>query len=213
MNASYKDIIRGEMISNNRLPREITHKMHPGLYEHLGRVELYVYLFCIQMAVNSSPEIQLSSCAAWGKAAFFHDIGKIEISETILMKPDKLSATEMAIMREHPIYAKDILLQLSTAEYFPNDPEFFSLAVLAALFHHEWWNGKGYPFGIAGEAIPLIARITSICDAFDTITDGRPYRGARSADDALRKIGACADSQFDPKLSAFFIEHKNAFLN
>lgn len=211
MNVSYTDLIKDNMIQISLHSKEISQKIHPDLLGHLLRVELYVYLLCCEMAANGFREIQENNCSTWSEAAFFHDIGKIRIPQTILMKPGKLSAAEMAMVREHSVYAKDVLAEFLTPQ-LSNDPEFFSLTIFAALFHHEWWNGKGYPFRIAGEAIPLIARVTSICDAFDAITYGRPYCGARSADAAFSEIEACAGSQFDPNLSAFFIEHKDVFL-
>lgn len=212
INISPKGFMQNKMISTDKHLEEIIHKSHPELLGHLERVENYVSFFCLQMSSNNYQKIKKNDHQIWGKAAFFHDIGKIRISESILMKPDKLSIEEMNIMREHPIYAKDILLELSSSSYFSNELELFSLAVLAALFHHEWWNGKGYPFRIAGEAIPLIARVTSLCDALDTIIYGRPYCKARSVNEAFSEIEACTNSQFDPQLSAFFIEHKDAFI-
>lgn len=204
VNSSFGDAVSESSIHVGLSYEELFHMIHPDLFAHLSRVEFYVRLFCIEIAE--------SSCLLFGKAAFFHDIGKIRIPHDILMKPDKLTAEESSIVRAHPKYAKEILMEIKSTPLFSKNPELFDLSVAASLSHHEWWNGAGYPFGIAGQNIPLIARITSICDAFDTITYGRPYCNARSANDAFCEIKKCAGSQFDPILSNLFVQYGDTFL-
>ena len=191
---------------------ELFQMMHYDLFAHLSRVELYVRLFCIIIAESGYQNVSKSSCLLLGKAAFFHDIGKIRIPQNILIKPGKLTEEENSIVREHPKYAKEILMDMKSSPLFSKDPELFNLAVAASLFHHEWWDGTGYPFGIAGQDIPCIARITSICDAFDAITHGRPYLNARSAGDAFYEIKKGSGSQFDSILSKLFVQHGDIIL-
>lgn len=191
---------------------EFFQKIDIDLFIHLSRVEFYVQLFCIIISESGYDKVSKSRCLLFSKAAFFHDIGKMRISQEILMKSSKLTTRENSVMREHPKYSKEILMSLKSTSLFSRNPELLDLAVEASLFHHEWWNGEGYPLGIAGQDIPLVARITSICDAFDTITYGRPYRNARSANAAFYEIKKYAGSQFDPILSNIFVRNGDAFL-
>lgn len=128
--------------------------------------------------------------------ALLHDIGKVAISEEILMKEGKLTMEEREIIRRHP----EIGYRIATAS-----PD---LAVVAEgiLSHHERWDGRGYPRGLKGEDIPLSARIVAIVDAFEAMTSGRPYCEKMSTEEALQEIMACAGSQFDPKFAKVFVE-------
>jgi len=127
--------------------------------------------------------------------AMIHDIGKIAIPKSILSKPGALISEEWHTMRKHCEIGYRI------AAY---SPELASLAD-AILSHHEHWDGKGYPQGLAGEQIPLISRIISIADAYDVLTNGRPYRKPVTSTEALREISRCAGTQFDPWLVENFI--------
>ncbi len=184
--------------------------MPRDLFGHLGRVELYVKLFCLSITANSFFEIHTEDCLRFSSAAFFHDIGKLWIARPILEKPDALSPSELAVMQKHPLYAKSILESLRPGDLALYGQDFFALATAAALYHHERWDGAGYPFGLQGSDIPLIARITAICDAFDTITHGRTYCGGRSVNTAFDEITSGANAQFDPLLVELFIQNKNA---
>ncbi|MDR7868989.1 MAG: PAS domain S-box protein [Sporomusaceae bacterium] len=126
--------------------------------------------------------------------AKFHDIGKVGIPDSILNKPGRLTDEEMAVMRRHC----EIGYRIARASS--------ELSPIAdwILKHQEWWNGKGYPLGIAGEDIPLECRILGIADAYDAMTSNRPYRKALSHDDAIAEIVRCAGSQFDPHIAALF---------
>ncbi len=128
--------------------------------------------------------------------AKFHDIGKVGIPDNILNKPGRLTEEEMAIMRRHC----EIGYRIARASS--------ELSPIAEwiLKHQEWWNGKGYPLGIAGEDIPLECRILGIADAYDAMTSNRPYRKALAHEDALAEIARCAGSQFDPLLARLFIK-------
>jgi putative two-component system response regulator len=125
-----------------------------------------------------------------------HDIGKIGVSELILKKRGPLTAEEFAEMKEHTIIGERIVQPLR-----------FSAQVGPIVRgHHERWNGSGYPDGLAGEEIPLGARVISVVDAYDAMTTDRPYRKALSFQDAVGELRRWADSQFDPRLVDTFLE-------
>jgi len=128
--------------------------------------------------------------------AKFHDIGKVGIPDYILFKPDQLTADELTIMRRHCEIGFRIAKSAS------------DLAPIAEciLKHQEWWNGQGYPLGVAGEDIPLQCRILAIVDAFDAMTNARPYRKAMDIQAAVKEIRRCAGTQFDPALTEMFIQ-------
>jgi putative nucleotidyltransferase with HDIG domain len=125
-----------------------------------------------------------------------HDIGKLGISDEVLRKVGRLDANELAQIREHPKLGARILLRVSALRE----------ALPYVLYHHERWDGRGYPSGKAGEAIPLEARLLAIADAFDAMTSDRPYRRALSQEHALAEIERCAGTQFDPELALVFLE-------
>ena len=125
-----------------------------------------------------------------------HDVGKLAIPDELLRKPGRLDDEEMAQIREHPRLGARILLRLSA----------FRDALPYVLYHHERWDGTGYPSGKAGEEIPLEARVLAIADAFDAMTSDRPYRRALTRDEALAEIDRCAGTQFDPRIAEVFLE-------
>jgi len=128
--------------------------------------------------------------------AQFHDIGKVGIPDRILLKPGALSEDEMAEMRRHSEIGHRIAQ--SSTDLLP--------VADWVLKHQEWWNGKGYPLGIAGEEIPVECRILSIADAFDAMTSDRPYRKAMSQAAAVDELRRCSGTQFDPSLVEVFIQ-------
>lgn len=130
-------------------------------------------------------------------ASLMHDVGKIGISDNILLKPGKLTDEEFAVIRSHPEIGAEIIGE--------HPSELLQMAASISLTHHEKWNGKGYPKGLKGEAIPLAGRITAIADVFDALTSARPYKAAWSVDDALALIEREAGEAFDPRLAPLFI--------
>jgi two-component system cell cycle response regulator len=121
------------------------------------------------------------------RAAELHDLGKIAVPDTILDKPGPLTEAEWGFMRRHTIVAERILLAAP------------ALRPVARLVRssHERWDGTGYPDALAGEQIPLGARVVAVCDAFDAMVSERPHRPAMTEDEALAELRACANSQFD----------------
>jgi len=128
--------------------------------------------------------------------ALLHDIGKIGIAEHVLHKPGPLTEDEFRVMREHPEIGERICDPLRMSRDFTP----------IIRHHHERWDGSGYPDGLKGERIPLGARIVALADAFDAIVRGRPYRAARSPDEAFDEIRKYSGRQFDPGLVPLFIE-------
>jgi HD-GYP domain-containing protein (c-di-GMP phosphodiesterase class II) len=131
-----------------------------------------------------------------GIGARLHDIGKVMISETILRKRGPLSPQELAEIRTHPAAGARLISPVGPAHD----------ALPYVLFHHERWDGDGYPSRKAGHAIPLEARILAVADAFDAMTSPRSYQPALGHDAALAEIAACAGTQFDPIVASVFVE-------
>ncbi|MBV1758502.1 MAG: diguanylate cyclase [Dethiosulfatibacter sp.] len=128
--------------------------------------------------------------------ATLHDIGKIGISDQILNKPGKLSQEEWIEMKKHPEIGYRIAM---------SSPELVSIAEYI-LTHHERWDGEGYPQKLAGEKIPLISRILAVVDAYDAMTEDRPYRKAMSKQDAVMEIKRNLGTQFDPLMAKIFLD-------
>lgn len=128
--------------------------------------------------------------------ASLHDIGKIAISDAILTKKAKLSEKEWEIIKKHP----DVGYQIAKSS-----PQISHIAD-GILYHHEWWDGSGYPKGLSGESIPLISRIVSIVDAYDVMIEGRVYKSALSSEEAINELKRCSGIQFDPDLVKIFIK-------
>jgi len=130
------------------------------------------------------------------RGALLHDIGKLGVPDTVLLKHSTLSPDEWAIMQKHPSYAFEMLSQLKD----------FKESIDIPYCHHEWWDGSGYPRGLEGEEIPLPARIFCIVDVWDALTSDRPYRDAWNKDEALAHIINQAGTHFDPHVVNEFIQ-------
>ena len=123
-------------------------------------------------------------------AALLHDLGKLGIPDAVLHKVGKLTDEEWTVMRRHPRFGHSTLTGIPLLER----------ASVIALRHHERWDGKGYPDGLAGEDIPLSARLFSVCDTYDAMTSDRPYRRALTHEQAVAEIRRLAGTQFDPRV-------------
>ncbi|MEW6724698.1 MAG: transporter substrate-binding domain-containing protein [Bacillota bacterium] len=129
------------------------------------------------------------------QAALLHDVGKIGVSDRILLKPGPLTSEEWDLMKQHPVFGVRILQPI----------KFLSKAIPIVYHHHERWDGEGYPDQLKREEIPLGARIVSICDAYEAMTSDRPYRAAFSHERALETIARERGKQFDPELVPLFL--------
>jgi diguanylate cyclase (GGDEF)-like protein len=161
---------------------------HPELGDHLDGVTELVSAVAERLGIQGDELTQVRHAAA------LHDIGKVAIPDAIITKPSALNADEMAFIRRHTIIGERII---SAAP---------ALRGAAALVRasHEAWDGSGYPDGLAGDDIPLGARIVAICDAFDAMISDRPYSPPRTIDDAVSELRRCAGSQFDPAIVPVF---------
>jgi len=129
-------------------------------------------------------------------SGLLHDLGKVGTPADVLKKPRKLTDSEYESVKLHPAYSARIVASIEGGE-----------SILAAVrHHHERWDGAGYPDGLAGEGIPLLARILAIADAFDSMFGGRPYRGPLAEEEVLAEIERCAGTQFDPHCASEFVK-------
>ncbi|MEZ5509862.1 MAG: two-component system response regulator [Gammaproteobacteria bacterium] len=166
--------------------------LHVVRMSHYSRVLALAYGFPEQLAddlLNAAP---------------MHDIGKIGIPDHILLKPGKLTAEEYAVMQEHPRIGAEIIGD--------SDSGLLQLARSVALYHHEKWDGSGYPHRLQGDAIPIEARIVALADVFDALTSKRPYKQAWTVDAALTHIREQAGKHFDPALVSLLEQQLPAIL-
>jgi response regulator RpfG family c-di-GMP phosphodiesterase len=143
-------------------------------------------------------------CQTLFLASPMHDIGKIAVSDAILLKPGKLTADERSVMEMHTLHGFQILSG--------SDSDLIRQAAEIAVSHHERWDGTGYPARIKGEAIPLYGRIAAVADVFDALTNARPYKIEWAPDEALAYMKACAGQHFDPACIQAFTDHFDAVL-
>jgi putative two-component system response regulator len=159
-------------------------------HAHSLRVREYTLTLAQELGLERDDLVQV------GRGALLHDVGKIGVPDSILLKPEKLTPGEWEVMREHPQIGYEILRGIG----------FLAPAAEIVLAHQERWDGKGYPKGLAGTKIPLGARIFSVVDTMDAMTSDRPYRKALSFEEASREVRCCAGTQFDPNVVAAFIK-------
>ncbi|NCC67025.1 MAG: HD domain-containing protein [Clostridia bacterium] len=178
--------------------------------KHSYDVKCYVDALTAILSRSSpySELIRVERYDCFGSAAYYHDIGKAWIAPEILTKPGKLTGVEISAIRKHTLFAEELFKSIQNGTVSGLPEYLMRPAHDAAVYHHEWFNGKGYPYGIGEDKIPLIARITSICDVYDAITSDRPYRKARSHNYACGEIKKSAGTQFDPGLVKIFLEHE-----
>ncbi len=150
------------------------------------------------MSMRIAEELRLDSSErqALLRGALLHDVGKIGISDTILLKTGALTEQEWAIMKRHPMIGYKIL----------KDIKFLEDSLSVVISHHEKFDGSGYPYGLSGTNIPLNARIFSVADAYDAITNERPYKKAKSHEEAVAEIKRSSGTHFDPEIVEVFIK-------
>lgn len=156
--------------------------------EHIGRVGDLSAQLAQLVGLEESVADEI------GYAAMLHDVGKLHVPDSILLKPGPLTKVELAIVRRHTVLGERILGETSG----------FALARLIARSHHENWDGSGYPDGLAGEAIPLAARIVRLIDVYDALANDRPYKQAWPIDRVMTELRNQRARQFDPALLDLF---------
>ena len=160
---------------------------------HSDRVSEYSVLIGEKLGL---PEDQIKTLRIGG---LFHDIGKIGIPDSILLKPDKLSDDEYSQIKNHPSIGAHIL----------GSAEIFKDIIPIVKHHHERYDGNGYPSRLKGEEIPYIARIAAVADTFDAMTSRRSYRGPIDIEHVKEEIKRCEGTQFDPQIAEVFLEILN----
>lgn len=180
--------------------------------EHVRRTSAYVHILAKAAQINGLyPEILSNNYIDnLYKAAPMHDIGKIVISDLILKKPGKLTQEEFDQMKRHAPEGGRIIKEILENS---DDDLYKKLAIEIATSHHEKWDGTGYPDHLAGDEIPLSARLMAIADVFDALVTSRCYKEAYSIDEAFKIIEESGGSHFDPTLSKVFVENRKAILN
>jgi len=156
---------------------------------HSDRVVNLTRNLCLAMGIDND-EITI-----YCYGALLHDIGKMGIPDSILLKPGELDAAEWATMKQHPVIAGNLLSPI----------KYLEKAICIPLYHHEKWNGAGYPFGLKGEEIPLPARIFSVVDVYDALSSNRPYRFAWAKKKNLQYIAERSGWDFDPQVVKSFL--------
>ncbi|EGF31681.1 putative response regulator [Oxalobacteraceae bacterium IMCC9480] len=192
-----REIVAREREAILRLSRAAEYR-DPETGAHLVRLTKYARLLAANMGLGPAEQDLL------GDAAPMHDIGKVGIPDNILLKPGRLDAAEMEIMRTHAQIGADILRGSASP--------LLQVAAAIALTHHEKFDGSGYPNGLAGEQIPLYGRIIAVADVFDALTSARPYKPAWELDRAVALILEGSGSHFDPVCVDAFFEDWDAVL-
>ena len=148
----------------------------------------------LRLAARVAPELATDPELEFG--FLLHDLGKIGVPDAVVLKPGPLDPDELELMRRHVDLGEKIVARI---------PYLGGLARQVIAAHHERWDGKGYPRGLAGEDIPLPARIFAVVDSFDAMTNDRPYRQALPVEEAVAEIRSGAGTQFDPEVVRAFV--------
>ena len=177
---------------------------------HIERTATYLSLMLNEMMARGlyDSNIDPSSLDMLISSARLHDVGKITISDVVLNKPGKLTDEEFAIMKSHSAQGALIIDQMIERT---GNVEFLHNARQFAGTHHERWDGKGYPNGLAGEDIPILGRIMAVVDVYDALVSVRPYKKGFSHEEAVNIIIEGAGTQFDPSMTKLFFELQDKF--
>jgi putative two-component system response regulator len=184
----------------------------PETGNHLRRTQGYVRTLAEHLCAHPRFSTLLTAqyIEALVKSAPLHDIGKVGIPDTILLKQGKLTPSEWTIMKTHSSLGYQALEQ---AERDTEQPlEFLSMAKQIALYHHEKWDGSGYPEGLTGEAIPIAARLMALADVFDALITQRAYKKAFTLNESLQVIQAGRGTHFDPDVVDAFFARQDDFI-
>jgi len=178
--------------------------------DHIERTSMYIRILIDGMKVNGLYFDELNS---WDVekiiiSARMHDLGKISISDSIINKPGKLTIEEFEIMKSHTTIGEKIIDEIIAQN---GEVDFLNYAKLFAGFHHERWDGKGYPRGVKELDIPLQGRIMAVVDVYDALLSERPYKKAFSEEEAVKIIMENAGTHYDPKITEVFFDVKELF--
>ena len=164
--------------------------------QHLDRIREHVTIIANQLS-KKIRMLDESYIADLALASSLHDIGKVGVPDNVLLKPGKLDPEERDIMEKHAAIGGDCLASIQERL---GDDDFLDLAREVAYFHHEKWDGSGYPFGLKGKDIPISARIVAVADVYDALTSQRPYKRAMAHQDAIDIIISGVGTHFDPQI-------------
>ena len=187
-NAELYSDIKGMHLSNLKALSSALNAKDYYTLGHAARVAAYMVLLGKELGWSTELIRQVE------EAAYLHDIGKIGVSDRVLLKPGGLNAHEWELMRQHPIFSADIIRPLFAEPY-----------VRGVRHHHECFDGSGYPDGIAGEEIPEVARMMCVADSYDAMSFRRPYRQALDYAECVAELRRCSGSQFDPEIVEAFL--------
>jgi len=162
----------------------------PSLEGHSARVGAHAEAIALRLGWTEEVREKLRVGAA------LHDVGKVNVRPSVLSKPGRLNDAELAEVRAHPVEGVWLIAGVQS----------LASALPYVLFHHERWDGAGYPTRRAGSEIPIEGRVLAVADAFDAMTSLRTYRDCLSGDEAAQEIERCAGGQFDPRLAEIFVD-------
>ena len=172
---------------------------------HLRRTQLYVKALAgsLQDSPRFSGALSDSAVTMLFKSAPLHDIGKVGIPDRILLKPGKLEPAEFEVMKQHTVIGRDAIEHAE--QHLGRHVDFLHMAKEIALYHHEKWDGSGYPEGLAGDRIPVPARLMALADVYDALISRRSYKEGLGHEEALRIITSGRASHFDPDVVDAFL--------
>ena len=173
---------------------------------HSRRTQMYTKLLAVELAKQREYKDYLSPdrIELLSSLAPLHDIGKVGVPDAVLNKPGPLSRDELAEMRRHPIYGRDVIVR-AEREAGVKDDVILSMAKEIVYTHHEWWDGTGYPEGLVGQVIPIAGRVMALVDVYDACSTRTLYRPPLSHDDTVKSIIAAKGTHFDPAVVDAFI--------
>ncbi|MFT7634134.1 MAG: putative two-component system response regulator, partial [Mariniblastus sp.] len=175
--------------------------------EHLDRIRSYVTILTNDLS-HHMPELDDEAVRNLALASSLHDIGKVGIPDSILLKPGRLTKEEREVMELHTLIGGECLEAIQSRL---GNNVFMHTAKQIAYYHHERWDGKGYPHGLSDYEIPLVARIVAVADVYDALTSKRPYKEPMSHLESRAIILTGSGSQFDPEVVDAFLRHESEF--
>jgi putative nucleotidyltransferase with HDIG domain len=173
---------------------EVVLKKDPFTFHHCCRVGFASRQMALLLGL---PEYE---AAIYEYSGLFHDIGKVGVPEQVLLKPGRLTEEEHNVMKSHAEMSIEIIKPMTRHEFFRH-------LVPGIRFHHERFDGQGYPFQLKGERIPLVARAIAVVDAVDAMLNTRPYRVAQTVDFVLKELSENSGTQFDPQMVALYLSN------